>query len=60
MLAKNPIRWRQVLLITTLGTVTIFAMATAFRYWQVKTQGWGIRFAPNSTQKVLYGNDCLK
>ncbi|MBD2513169.1 hypothetical protein H6G91_39455 [Nostoc muscorum FACHB-395] len=60
MLAKNQIRWRRVLLVTALGTVIIFVIATAFRYWQVKTQGWCIRFAPNGTQKVLYGNDCLK
>ncbi|MEH2347264.1 MAG: hypothetical protein V7K55_04545 [Nostoc sp.] len=60
MLAKKQIRWRRVLLVTALGTVITFAMATAFRYWQVKTQGWCVRFAPNGTQKVLYGNDCWK
>ncbi|MBD2457676.1 hypothetical protein H6G80_26845 [Nostoc sp. FACHB-87] len=56
---KN-LRWQRVLLTAGLITLTIFVVATAYREWQAKTQGWCVRFAPDGSQKVLYGGDCWK
>ncbi|WP_335030027.1 hypothetical protein [Nostoc sp.] len=53
-------RWKRVLLTTGLGTLAIFIAATAYHEWRARTQGWCIRFAPDGSQKVLYGDDCWK
>ncbi|MBW4617426.1 MAG: hypothetical protein KME21_30260 [Desmonostoc vinosum HA7617-LM4] len=60
MLIKTQFRWRRVLLAIAIGTIAAFAIATASREWQVKTQSWCIRFSSSGTQKVLYGYDCRK
>ncbi|MHC5756134.1 MAG: hypothetical protein ACYTXF_37060 [Nostoc sp.] len=56
---KN-IRWKRVLLTTGLATLAILIVVTAYREWQVKTQGWCVRFSANGSRKVLYGDDCWK
>ena len=53
-------RWKRVLLATGLGTLVIFIAVTAYREYQVRTQGWCVRFSPDGSRKVLYGNDCWK
>ncbi len=56
---KN-MRWKRILLATGLGTLVIFTAVTAYREYQVRTQGWCVRFYPDGSRKALYGNDCWK
>ncbi|MDZ8138849.1 MAG: hypothetical protein RM049_26695 [Nostoc sp. DedQUE04] len=53
-------RWKRVLLATGLGTLAIFIAVTAYREYQIRTQGWCVRFFPDGSKKVLYGDDCWK
>ncbi|WP_179066639.1 hypothetical protein [Nostoc sp. C052] len=43
---------------TGLGTLAIFTAVTTYREWQVRRQGWCVRFSSDGKQKVLYGDDC--
>ncbi|MBN3875185.1 hypothetical protein [Nostoc sp. JL23] len=57
---KKNFRWKRILIATGLGTVVIFAIVTAYREYQVRTQGWCVRLYPDGSRKVLYGDDCWK
>ncbi|BAY14021.1 hypothetical protein NIES2098_72190 (plasmid) [Calothrix sp. NIES-2098] len=58
MEAKSQIRWKKIALPIVLGVIASCAVATAFRYWQAKTEGWCIRYYPDGKKEVLYGNEC--
>ncbi|BAY14239.1 hypothetical protein [Calothrix sp. NIES-2098] len=60
MEAKSQIRLKKLVLPIVLGVISSCAVATAFRYWQAKTQGWCVRAYPDGKEEVLYGSDCQK
>jgi hypothetical protein len=55
----SRVRWKRVLIATSIYTVIIFAALAVYANWKAQ-KGWCIRFYPDGSEKMLYGADCWK
>lgn len=56
---RQGFAWKKVLIATSLGTLLLIVGTAAYDRWRV-SQGWCIKFSPDGSQKVFYGDDCGK
>ncbi|MEA5604999.1 hypothetical protein [Nostoc sp. UHCC 0252] len=57
--AKQQIRWKKVATVVGIGALILMIGTTAYDRWRVSL-GWCVRFKPDGSQKVMYGDDCWK
>lgn len=58
-IAKRQIRWKKVAIVMGVATLISMIGTTAYDRWRV-SQGWCVKFNPDESQKIVYGNDCGK
>ncbi len=56
--AQRQISWKKVAITIGIGALFLVAGTIAYDDWRV-SQGWCVKFNPDESQKIVYGDNCL-
>lgn len=56
---KQGFGWKKVLVATGIGALILVIATAGYDHWRM-SQGGCVKFSPDGSEKVLYGDDCWK